>query len=165
MVLIPHILAGAVIGAKTHNLGLIIILGLITHLILDKLPHWDYINHGIRNFSKTKDFKALFCDLFKILIDGLIGFLIVLLTLWFSSNVFMLKDLIFILLGIFFAILPDIFLFSFVIIGGNFSEKYINLHHQFFHTYKNKEKEGKITFFGLITQILVIIISIIILFS
>ena len=42
MIITPHLLVGAAIGAKTHNLGLIIILGLLSHLILDKIPHWDY---------------------------------------------------------------------------------------------------------------------------
>jgi hypothetical protein len=140
-------------------------LGLATHVIFDKLPHWDYINRGIRNFSKTKDFKSLFCDLFKISIDGLIGFLLVFLTIWFSPRVFKIEDLVFVLIGIFFSVLPDIIIFSLIILGGSFSEKYRNFHRNFLHNYVEKEKEGKITFLGIATQILVITISIIILFS
>jgi len=163
MILTPHILAGAVIGAKTQNLGLIIILGIISHFILDKFSHWEYINYGIRNFRKNKSFKSLFFDLFKITIDGLVGLLIVFLIVWQNH---LLNNWSFILFGIFFSILPDILLgLMWILVSPTLSEKYMKFHHSFLHGPKDKEKEGKITFLGLITQILVIIISIIILFS
>lgn len=163
MILTPHIIVGATIGAKTNHLGLIIILGLFSHLILDKIPHWDYINTGIKDFPKNKNFKKLFIDLIKIAIDGIIGLSIVFLII---RQTYQLTNLFFILSGIFFSILPDIILFSAHIIGPRkFSEKYENFHHKFLHYHKNKQKEGKITFLGIITQILVIILSIIIFFS
>jgi hypothetical protein len=164
MILTPHLIIGAAIGAKTHNLGLIIILGILSHYILDFVPHWDYINHGIKNFHKTKDFKALFLDLFKIAIDGLIGLLIVLLVVW-RKDLLNLNNLIFIILGIFFSILPDILLFAAIIFRGTLTQKYVDFHHKFLHCPKDKEKEGKITFLNISTEILVTIISAIILFS
>jgi hypothetical protein len=162
MVLTPHLLIGAAIGAKTHNLGLIIILGLLSHVALDKLPHWDYANPGISCFRKTKNYKKLFIDLFKIAIDGFIGSLIALLIVVKTNQS---DDWKFILLGIFFSILPDIFLFSSHIFGSeNFSVNFKNFHHKFFHGPKTK-KEGEITFLGLITEILVIILAILVFFS
>jgi len=143
---------------------LIIILGILSHYILDFVPHWDYINHGIKNFHKTKDFKALFLDLFKIAIDGLIGLLIVLLVVW-RKDLLNLNNLIFIILGIFFSILPDILLFAAIIFRGTLTQKYVDFHHKFLHCPKDKEKEGKITFLNISTEILVTIISAIILFS
>jgi len=164
MILTPHFIVGAAIGAKTHNLGLIIILGILSHYILDFIPHWDYVNHGIKDFHKTKDFKALFPDLFKITIDGLIGLLIVFLIVW-QKDLLNLNNLIFVILGIFFSILPDILLFTAIIFGGTLAQKYIDFHHKFLHCSKDKEKEGKITFLNISTQILIIILSIIMFFS
>ena len=162
MIFTPHVIIGAVIGAKTHNLGLIIILGIFSHAILDHLPHWDYTNNGIRNFYETKDFKALFIDLFRIALDGLLA-LVIILVIIFKNGLFDSDYIIFIILGIFFSILPDILLFTAVIFRGKFGQHLIDFHQKFLHT--KKEKEGKITFLNISTEILVIIISIIILFS
>ncbi|PJE57722.1 MAG: hypothetical protein COU82_00430 [Candidatus Portnoybacteria bacterium CG10_big_fil_rev_8_21_14_0_10_38_18] len=163
MILIPHILVGAAIGAKTHNLGLIVILGLLSHFIMDKIPHWDYINSGIKDFRKSKNFKALFRDLFKIAVDGMIGLLIVFLIIW---QIHQLTDLLFIMLAIFVSVLPDILLgLVHLFAPRNFAEKYVKFHFRFLHFAKDKEKEGKITFFNISTEILVIVIAIIILFS
>ena len=163
MILTPHILVGAAIGAKIHNLGLIIILGIFSHLILDKLPHWDYINSGIKDFRKSKNFEALFKDLFKIATDGIIGLLIVFLITWQTHQ---LTNLFFIMLAIFVAVLPDILLgLVHLFAPRNFAEKYVKFHLRFLHFLKDKEKEGKITFFNISTEILVIVIAIIILFS
>ena len=160
MIFAPHIIVGATIGAKTHNLGLIIILGLLTHFIMDKLPHWDYFWLGIKNFKKTKNFKALFYDFLKMGIDCTVGFLIVLPLLWYK-NFLNFDYLPFILLGIFVSLLPDINFGLVRLIAGR-PTKYTEICEKNFH-YKNKEKEGKITFLGLSTEILVIIISAIIL--
>jgi hypothetical protein len=162
MILTPHILVGAAIGAKTQNLGLIVILGILSHFILDKIPHWDYQCLGIKNFKKTKNFKALFFNFLKIAIDGLIGLLIVLLVIW-QKNILNLNYLPFILFGIFTCLLPDIALGFSLFFSGKFAKKYIDFHHRFLHYFKNKEKEGKITFLGLSTEILVSVIAIIIL--
>ena len=158
MILTPHILVGAVIGAKTQNLGLIVVLGLIIHFIMDWIPHWDYINSGIKDFSKTKNFKALFLDFIKIAIDGLLGLLIVFLVLG-QEKVLNPKYFLFILAGIIISLLPDISLGSAWYFGGESAEKYTNLHYKFLH-YNKKEKEGKITFWGIMTQILIIIVCV-----
>ena len=159
MIFTPHIVVGMAIGAKTQNLGLIIILGLLFHFAMDKIPHWDYVNSGIRNFPRTKNFKALFSDFFKIAIDGLFGLLIVFLCIW-QKGVFTPRYLLFILLGIFFSILPDIDLaFSFLLLPQKISKKYFAFHEKYLHYSEDKEKEGKITFLGIITQILMIIIA------
>jgi len=163
MFLTPHILVGAAIGAKTHNLGLIIILGIVSHFILDKIPHWDYINSGLRDFRETKNFKFLFMDLFKIGVDGLIGLSIAFLIIHQSHQM---ANLLFIVLGIFISILPDILLgFVHLFARRGLTQKYVKFHHQFLHSAELKQKEGKITFLNISTEILAIIISIIILFS
>jgi uncharacterized protein YacL len=159
MIFTPHIVVGATIGAKTQNLGLIIILAILFHIIMDKLPHWDYpVISDIKNFRKTKRFKFLFRLILKASTDIIIGLLIAFLALW---NFDILNLLPFIILGIFFSVLPDI-ISSFVFFFG--SNKLIEKHnknfYKYFHCPEDKEKEGKITFLGLATQIIVIVICV-----
>lgn len=164
MIFTPHIIAGAVIGAKTQNLGLIIISGLLIHFIMDKLPHWDYPVSGVENFKKEKNFKNLFIDFIKIGIDGLIGLLIVFIIMW-QKNILNLYYLPFILFAIFVSILPDIILgLSALFAPKKIIKKYFkSVHYKFLH-YK-KEKEGKITFLELIIEILITIIACVLLLN
>lgn len=163
MILTPHIIVGAAIGAKTQNLGLIIILGLLSHIILDRISHWDYNAFGICKYKKHKNSKALFISLIKVTTDGLMGFLIVFLVLS-QKNLLNLNYLFFILFGSFIAILPDIILgLSFLVLPKKFSDKYIKLHGAF-HS-KKKQKEGEITFLGIATQIVVSIIACVVLLN
>jgi hypothetical protein len=160
MILLPHIITGAMIGAKTKNLGLIIILGILSHFILDKIPHWDYSINGIKDFRKTRNFKKLVITLIKIGIDGLIGLLIVSLTLW-QKDMFNSDYLLFILLGIFASVLPDILGILSEITNNNFLNVFTKFH-DFAHF--KTEKEGELTFLGLFTQIAVIICALVIFF-
>lgn len=159
MILTPHIIVGAAIGAKTQDLGLIVILGLLSHIILDKIPHWDYDLPAVfREFRKNKKIKPLLSDFIKMAIDITIGLLIVFLIIWYK-NFLNFDYLPFILFGIFISLLPDIIL-GFAFLFRNKIAKKINKISDFLHYKINKkQKEGKITFLGLITQIIVIIIS------
>ena len=132
MIYTPHILIGAAIGAKTHNLGLIIILGLISHFIMDKIPHWDYpVYKYIKNFEETKSFKSLLPLILKSTIDVFIGLAIVFVAAWYK-NILDFHNIIFILLGIFFSLLPDIILAPMVIwLSKDFSKKYIQFHEKY----------------------------------
>lgn len=162
MVLTPHLIVGAAIGARIQSLGLIVILGILSHFILDKLPHWDYSNNGISNFRKTRNFKALTLDLFKITVDGTIGITIVALLVWHAGLFFDSKNLVFVFIGMLSSTLPDIFLvFVFLFLSQKKSGKIMNFHHRFLHC----KKEGRrITFLNLATQILVIFLSIFLFF-
>jgi hypothetical protein len=157
MIISPHLIVGATIGAKTHNLGLIIILGLLSHFIMDKIPHWDYpVLKNARLFKETKKIKYLFIFFSQIAIDWTIGLLIMFFCL-FYKNLLNINSLIFVSLGIFISTLPDIILgICFLSEEKAFSKKFIKFH-GFFHFKEESEKEGKITFLGLLTQIVVII--------
>jgi len=159
MIFTPHIIVGAVIGAKTQNLGLVIILGILTHIILDKLPHWDYpVRKYTKNFKKTKKINSLFPLILHSVIDMTFGLLMVFFIVW-QKDLFDLLP--FIVVGIIFSLLLDA-------IGGcvllfateDFTKKYLNFLHKYIHHPETKEKEGKITFLGLATQIIVIMISV-----
>lgn len=164
MIAIPHIVVGAAIGAKTHNLGLIIIFSLLGHWIMDRIPHWDYASlKNIVDFQQTKKIKYLLIFLRKLSVDILVGLLIV-LGIIISKKNFDLNSLIFIVIGIFFSILPDIALTIITLFvdseKNKFAKGYLDFHKKFLH-FKHKEKEGQITFLGLLTQIVVIICALI----
>lgn len=160
MILLPHIILGAVIGAKIQNLGFIIILGFLSHFIIDKIPHWDYSIKGIKDFRETRNFKKLVITLIKIGIDGLIGLLIVFLTLW-QKNMFDISYLPFILLGIFVSILPDLVGILSEIISNSFLDIFSKFH-DLAH-FKTK-KEGELTFLGISTQIAMVIFALVVFF-
>lgn len=97
MVLTPHMLIGAAIGSQSKSIFWAFCFGLISHYILDAMPHWEYLRH-LKQIKKPK-------NLLKILIDFFIGLFIVFLFIGldFNSN-----KLILIFTGIIAAILPDI---------------------------------------------------------
>lgn len=52
MVLLPHMLIGAVIGSKIANFWAVFVLGVISHFLADSIPHWDYVQdlkHELKN--------------------------------------------------------------------------------------------------------------------
>ena len=44
MIITPHMLVGAAIGARVRNIWLVFILAWLSHYLLDFLPHWDYLD-------------------------------------------------------------------------------------------------------------------------
>ncbi len=141
MVLTPHILAGAVIGSEIKNIWLIAGLGLASHYFLDSLPHWDYLTEI--NPGKIKDMA-------KIGLDILIGLSLVWLIVeeinWY------------LIIGIFFALLPD--LFQFLYLGFNFSFlERLTKFHNFWH---NKKKYSFIPGFSVTLFCCLFLISILV---
>ena len=165
MIIAPHVIIGAAIGVKTQNLGLIIILGIVVHFIVDTIPHWDYRVPAVLNFQKEKNPKGLAKDFIKLTIDGLIGLLIVSAVIW-QKNLFGPNSLYFIFWGIFFSVLPDVISGLIFLFGKNLIfKKYIKFHDDFLHGIYKKQREGKFTFPGLLTQVLVIVITVLFFFS
>ncbi len=161
MIHTSHILIGAAIGAKVQSLGLIIILGLLSHLILDLIPHYDYSLKKIVAFinkKKGSSCKKAFIDCLKAVIDMLLGLAIVFFVLYkkdFFVNINY-THLWLIVAGIFFSTLPDFTQILFHLFPSKIGKIYIKFHHTIH--WHNNQKEGKITFFGLFTQIIVIVI-------
>ena len=102
MIFTPHMLAGAVIGAKISQPWLILILGLATHYLLDAIPHWEY---KVLNLKRREDrpfsARAYLKHLFKVILDLSIGLGLVIILAWKLAR----PDLI--ALGMIVAILPD----------------------------------------------------------
>jgi len=162
MILAPHVLVGAAIGAKIKNIGWIIVLAIMSHVILDKIPHWDYGDKENKRFKENKSYKTLFTFFAKLLIDGLIGLILVMLVIWYRKTMD-LEHLIPILIGMFFAILPDILLGVFVISyvkSKKPSKNFIDFYHKTIHHSNHIRKP---TLIGLGTEIAASIIAILIL--
>jgi hypothetical protein len=159
MILAPHMIVGAVIGAKVHNFWLVAILSTISHFILDKMPHFDYLtNQEITNFRKGKKFKIIL----KTLIDVIVG--LILLFVLVCNRQLTSAQLILVIVGVFFSVLPDFIWGLSMIFDSKILNKYRNFKARINYQVKT-EKEGKITFLGTFTQILVIIVALLVFFS
>lgn len=94
MVLMPHMLVGAIVGSRMKNIWSVFVLSLASHYFLDFLPHWDYLN---------KIDPDNLIHLTKIGIDVILGFaLVIILSLKYSRKT---RELIFFGAGV--AIFPD----------------------------------------------------------
>ncbi len=150
MIITPHVLIGAIIGSKVNNFWLVMVLGVIFHFVVDKIPHWDYC------ISSTRKIK----NVLKMFLDGTIGLFLVFVYIG-QNNSLTTKNIALIILGIFFSLVPDILWFLFQNTRIKFVQKYISFHHNFHY---KSQKEGTSTFFEFFLQIVVIIISLLILF-
>ncbi len=93
MMLLSHVLAGAVIGVKVESPIAIALTGFLSHFILDFIPHW--------NFARPR--KIHFNEFFRIWPDLIASTLIYAVFLLVFANQWKL-----ITLGVFSAILPDL---------------------------------------------------------
>lgn len=140
-----HVLAGALIAKYFPSILPVIFLSLLSHFILDLIPHKDNISDAKlteKNYNKIKITKRAF--LFE-LADIFIGiFLIVYIFLTFRS--------ILMLIGIFFSLLPDIIkIFYFTPFKNTkIFKKYLH-----FHSIIQIEVGW---FLGILTQIIITII-------
>lgn len=168
MILTPHLIVGATIGAKIHSLWLVIILSLASHFILDKIFHWEYSsgkNSFFRKFRETRDLKSLFMFVGQMIVDALVGLAIVFVSMKIKGLLDT-ESLKYVLIGCFFSILPDITLgTSFLFKNSTISKNYFIIHNKYLHFKREIEKEGKLTFLGIFTQIIVVVISLLLLFS
>lgn len=153
MILFPHMLAGAIIGAKTQNWGLIFILAILSHYFFDLLPHWDYLekDEKIHQFSR----KRLFYFVSEVIIDLALG----------AGSIWLLfsKDLSsawpYIIWGVFWGIFPD----GLLLLTDLTKEKIkILVKHQKFHQqiqYFGKNKKAPF-WLGLTVELIIILILI-----
>jgi hypothetical protein len=148
MVLFIHIFIGAVIAAKITYLPLALILALLSHYILDLIPHTEYpIKH-----IKEMGLKGVRSDILSIMLDLLLG-LILILTVHFLVNV----DYIRVFFVSFFALLPDCFTFMKYIFPKN---RLLKGNFWLLHYKSHFLNRKKIPFWGkIIFQILVLLVG------
>jgi hypothetical protein len=61
MLIITHLVAGFLIGSLVNNQILVVILGLLSHYIMDAIPHWDpklVHSNGKKHMSSMSDWDA-----------------------------------------------------------------------------------------------------------
>lgn len=144
MILTPHILIGAALGANlppaTLFLYLLPFAAVSLHYALDRVPHYDY---KIYPFSLI---RAL-----KILLDLTFGILTIWLIYRFFNPTLNIPHT---ALGAFFGILPDGFSFLSFIIPWKLFSRY-----QYFHNFFHHKKKA-ILLISLLTQIITFITAI-----
>jgi hypothetical protein len=96
----------------------------------------------------------------NVLIDVLIGILIVFLVAR-KKNILNRHYVPYIILGIFASLLPDFLWWINAFVNNELLNNYTDLHHGIHYL---NEKEGVITFLGLFSQVVVVIISLLLLF-
>ena len=72
MIITPHMLVGAAIGSQSPNLWIAFCLGVVSHFLIDILPHWDYLDDI--NFEGS--------SLKKIALDFILGSGLILIFAW-----------------------------------------------------------------------------------
>lgn len=122
MIITSHMLVGAAIGVQSPNIWTAFCFGVISHYLLDFIPHWEYL-------ETIKITKAN--HLMKIFIDFIIGVIVILIIFWFFPF-----NKIIIISGIFGALLPDFIEFLY----KNFKIKFLRplvIFHNKIHYFKD----------------------------
>ena len=126
MILSLHSTAGAVLASNSNSLEQAIILGIVSHYFLDFLP---YIEYKIKNIQK-RDLKMAAKEFAKIFFDLLIGLIVILYLIQNKSF----DQSILILIGSFFALLPDGLYFLDCLVknkNSNMFTKFLKMHSDF----------------------------------
>lgn len=149
MLMIVHSLLGSFFGYWFSSVWILLGLGILSHLILDSIPHWDgpfdrkdFIENGKAKIGKLNIFIRT------------IDVVLVILSLILIYHGFDSKAM---LLGAIFALTPDLVKAGYVL--GLKNNKYF-LKQLKFHAKIQKDAEWKI---GLIIQLLIVIILLILL--
>jgi len=147
MILAPHLLLGATIALKVQNPVLAIILALLSHYLLDFIPHIEY---NIKNIKERQWHKAG-PEIRNVLFDFLAGVLLI----FFSTD-----NTLFVYICAFVALIPDFLTFLNIALPNKILELHSAIHQKKIHFLKNK-KISK--FWRVSSQIITIIILLILL--
>ncbi|MGA2418153.1 MAG: hypothetical protein ABSF55_02860 [Candidatus Staskawiczbacteria bacterium] len=132
MILLVHLLLGALIGKEINNPILAIILAFLSHYLLDFLPHTEY---DIENITKRQWRKAV-SQIIKALLDFCSGIMLIFL---FSNPALPAGRQAIIYVCAFFAILPDGLSFLSSFSKNKILQKHLELHHEKIHFLRNKK--------------------------
>lgn len=154
MLITPHAITGAVIGAEISNPYLVVLLALASHFVLDMLPHYDI---GTAHYDEKK-VKFNWKDWTLLIGDGVLA--VVLIWIAFNGSHGNWNILIGAVAGIFPDILDDFLRVSFT--GGKLTfnfEKKIPIITQLhaFHERIHFKLKPKYWYWGVLTQVLVIV--------
>jgi hypothetical protein len=144
MILLTHLLAGAVIGTKIKLLWVAIVLSLMSHYLLDSIPHSEY---NIKNIEE-KLWKKSYIDFIKVFTDFALGISIIFLL---SDN----SPLVYICALV--ALIPDGLALLSRIFKFEILKWHDHFHHDQVHKLKNKISDSG-RFFAQTTIIAVLVI-------
>ena len=120
MILTSHIIISGILGSQTQNYFLAALIGLVSHYVLDAIPHWDYLSDEFESGAKSgKNFmkkKKFWLELAKIGGDALAGFILLFIFTQFYQNISIIPAII----GGFFGVLPDALSFLYWMTGSKF---------------------------------------------
>ncbi len=154
MILTPHILIGAAIASKIPNVwGLI--LAFLSHFVLDAIPHLEYSIKGIKRFERRQFFRSLA----KVELDFCLGVMIFAFVATDLSSV----RVIYGLLGIVAAVLPDGLMFFYYVSGGKWLKNFGRFHHFVHHKGRKHKIKQKISFLRVFSQVLTAVLAILVL--
>lgn len=139
---------GANFGAMTWSFYLLPLTAIALHHALDRVPHYDY---------KIKPFSLITAS--KVFVDLTFG----ILTIWVIYQFFNPAINIYLTaLGAFFGVFPDGLLLISFFLPGKLADRYQNFHKFLHHRHQivNGEEKKAISWTGLLTQIIAIIIAI-----
>ena len=152
MILMPHMLVGATIGARIKNFGVIFVISILLHFLFDRLPHWEYIKKiDIKKGISRRKLSSIFC---RAVIDLSLGAGIIWL-FWKDS-----PHLFFIVFGAFISILPDGLVFLHLLIRA-MGKREIPLLRNFynFHEKIHISEHGNFPIWGLATESLIVVLA------
>ena len=148
MILLAHMLLGAVVGYYAQNIFLAIILAILCHYFLDLFPHIEYsINH-----ITSSNWKKSLPDFLKVFLDFTLGILLIFL---FSTG----QPMIYICAII--AIVPDGLTLISYVSKNTWLAKHDYLHGEIIH-YLTKQKKFPL-FWRIFTQVTSIVICLLLL--
>jgi hypothetical protein len=138
-------LVGAAIGVQSENIWTAFCFGLMSHYLLDFLPHWDYLKKI--EIDKPSHF-------IKIFLDFILGVSIVIVLVWgFPQKL----PILFALLG---ALLPDVSEFFYSEFKIKFLRPFHNFHHKVHYWKRLPLSKGlPLTLFVSLSAVFIIILS------
>lgn len=141
MLLAPHILVGAEIATRVQSIPLAIIAGLVSHFVLDAVPHRDRLT---KHWLTWENVLVRICDLS--------------LTIWLVNALFGWN--VYVIVGGLSAILPDLFEVLYELIPSMKKIKLLSALHHWHITVLQNRKQKVEWWFGLASQLLVILVVI-----
>jgi len=144
MILLTHLLLGALIGKNIDNIYIAIILSIISHYFLDIFPHNEY---SIENINNNQWHKSTL-DFLKVFTDFMIGILIIFMLVDYNFKIYLCSVV---------AIIPDGLSLFYKILPVKILKKHSYFHEDKIHFLKHKKISN---IWRLATQIIIITILI-----
>ncbi|MDO8743423.1 MAG: hypothetical protein Q7J30_02645 [Candidatus Azambacteria bacterium] len=153
MILASHIIISGILGSETQNYFFAGVIGLVSHYVLDAIPHWDFYlspNFGAQTKIKDGGFvkeRIFWKEISKVVIDIAIGFGLLFIFANFYKNT---NTVPLIISGVF-SILPDALILLYWITNWKFLKWNFDIQ-EFAHNLTRSKTNSSFRF-GIITQI------------